>query len=128
MFQINRNDGFTIVEILVTLVLLGLIASVTIPGVDAWLAARNKETIRSALVSQFALLPMEARLQSRRLQINKSSDIDVEGAQLFFIRPLVVLENGFCLGGEFELDFDSNKETYVVLPPFCQMKRKNEQV
>ena len=118
-----KTSGFTIVEILVTLVLLGLIASVVAPGMDAWLTARNKAAIRSAFSSQMALMPLQASRQGTKLVIDAADQLDIEGIEVRFIEPVRILKNGFCLGGEVELDFGLTKERYLVMPPLCEVQR-----
>ena len=123
MFRQAHNRGFTIVELLVTLVLMGLVASVAAPGVDAWLTSRNKAAIRTSLSSQIALMPLKASRQSSEIVIASADLFELEGADIRITQPIRILKNGFCAGGEIELNFGFSVEKYVVTQPLCEVQR-----
>lgn len=116
------------VELLVTLVLLGLIASVAAPGMDAWLRSRQASAIRTSLASDLALLPLQAKGQGAALYITDASQLPSKNLALEFITPVTVLANGYCQGGEVALLQGSEKNpqrvVYEVIPPFCEVSRR----
>lgn len=113
--------GFTMIELLVTLVLLGLIAAVVAPGLDSWVSARQAAAARTALASQFATLPLKASQQSESLVIESADQLGLEGVALTFKEPVVILANGFCKGGQGTLELTDRRYPFSVLPPYCEL-------
>lgn len=120
---IANNLGFTMVELLVTLVLLGLIASVAAPSLDSWLRSRQANALRSALSSELALLPMKANRQGSAITINDASQLQAQALQLEFLEPVVVLANGYCKGGQVALVQNDKRVKFDVLAPYCEIRR-----
>jgi prepilin-type N-terminal cleavage/methylation domain-containing protein len=121
--KVNHVSGFTMIELLVTLVLLGLIASVAAPGIDAWLRSRQASAVRLALSSEMALLPLKAKNLGEHLLINSVGQLDQPDLPLRFIAPISVLSNGYCQGGQVELMQNSQAIVFDVLPPLCEVRR-----
>ncbi|ABG41735.1 Prepilin-type cleavage/methylation [Paraglaciecola sp. T6c] len=123
-----NNFGFTMVELLVTLVLLGLIASVAAPSLDSWLRSRQANALRSALSSELALLPMQANRQGSAITISDASQLQAQDLQLEFLEPVVVLANGYCKGGQIaiiqsEKEQNDKRVKFDVLAPYCEIRR-----
>ena len=121
--NIRKKQGFTMVELLVTLVLLGLIASVAAPGLDSWLRSREAASVRMTLVSEMALLPLQANRLGKALLINSSEQLQQQDLPIHFIQPVSVLANGYCIGGKISLEQKERQIEYDVLPPFCEVSR-----
>jgi prepilin-type N-terminal cleavage/methylation domain-containing protein len=121
-----KAKGFTMVELLVTLVLLGLIASVAAPGLDAWLRARQAAAIRMSLASEMALLPLQAVTQGQALLIGSRQQLQ-QDMPIQFIKPVSVLANGYCVGGKVSLLQSTQKVEFDILPPFCEVSRSATQ-
>jgi prepilin-type N-terminal cleavage/methylation domain-containing protein len=117
--------GFSMVELLVTLVLLGLIASFVAPGVDAWLTSRQTAATRMAISSKFALLPLQASIQGEQMLIDNPAQLELNDLVLFisFTQPVLVLANGYCQGGQFSLEQNERIFYFDVLAPYCQVQR-----
>lgn len=116
------------VELLVTLVLLGLIASVAAPSLDSWLRSRQANALRSALSSELALLPMQANRQGSAITISDASQLQAQDLQLEFLEPVVVLANGYCKGGQIaiiqsEKEQNDKRVKFDVLAPYCEIRR-----
>jgi prepilin-type N-terminal cleavage/methylation domain-containing protein len=126
----RKNRGFTMVELLVTLVLLGLIASVAAPGMESWLRSRQAGALRTALASELALLPLQANRQGKGITLSDSSQLQNQELQVEFIQPVVVLANGYCLGGKMALiqgrEQNAQRIVFEVLAPFCEVRRDNK--
>lgn len=129
MFQPDRTAkmkklaGFTMVELLVTLVLIGLITSMAVPGIDAWLRARQASSVRMALSNEMTLLPLQAKMSGQRLELSEASQLNDTSLPLRFTQPVVVLANGYCLGGQLTLQQNEVETRYDVVPPLCEVKR-----
>lgn len=113
------------VELLVTLVLLGLIASFVAPGVDAWLSSREAAATRMAISSKFALFPLLANTLGKEMLINNTEKLELDDVDLSlsFTQPVLILANGYCMGGQFNLVQNGRTFYFDVLAPFCQMTR-----
>jgi prepilin-type N-terminal cleavage/methylation domain-containing protein len=109
----GKRTGFSMVELLVTLVLLGLVASFVAPGVDAWLTSREAAATRMAVSSKFALLPLQASISGKQMSVS-------------FTQPVKVLANGYCQGGQFSLEQNERTFYFDVLAPYCQVKRSQK--
>jgi prepilin-type N-terminal cleavage/methylation domain-containing protein len=117
------SRGFTMVELLVTLVLLGLIAGMVAPGLDSWVSARKAAALRLEISSEFAMLPLIANRSGKQITINLPSKLNLPDAPLVFTSPVIINDNGFCLGGSFELTQNKTVFLFDVLPPYCEVKR-----
>jgi type II secretory pathway pseudopilin PulG len=111
------------VELLVTLVLLGLIASVVVPGLDSWLASRQASAIRMALADELALLPLKANRSGQQIIISDVAQLSVGDLVASFPVPIVVLANGFCQGGKMILQQRGAKFSLEVTSPYCEVHR-----
>lgn len=116
------------IELLVTLVLLGLITSMAVPGIDSWLRARQASSVRLALSNEMTLLPLQAKMSGLRLELSEANQLNDTSLPLRFIQPVVVLANGYCLGGQVALLQNSNSSNAVetrfdVVPPLCEVVR-----
>lgn len=120
MFQRLTSKGYTLIEVLVVLVLLGLITALVIPNVNSWLTSREKAIKVKELQALFALMPLQASSQQNALRFPAGSTI--EGLEGFVVtKEIVVLTNGYCLGGD--LKFIETDETLTVQPPLCTITR-----
>ena len=121
------------IELLVTLVLLGLITSMAVPGIDSWLRARQASSVRTALSNEMTLLPLQAKMLGRQLELSEVSQLSDSSLPLRFIQPVIVLANGYCLGGQVALlqaaisqnsnSPNANETRFDVLPPLCEVVR-----
>ena len=120
--------GFSMVELLVALVLLGLIASFVAPGVDAWLTSREAAATRMAISSKFALLPLQANRLGKEMLIDNAEQLQLDDLVLSvsFTQPVLVLGNGYCQGGQFSLEQNDRTFYFDVLAPYCQVKRSHK--
>ena len=118
----NRSSaGFTLVEVLVALVLMSLIAALVVPQIDRWLSARERATIRSEISSKLALLPLQVARQGEAATIENAAQLDIDYNAVRIIEPIKVLENGFCIGGQFALEFSNGAARFNVIPPLCEV-------
>ena len=101
--QIRKAKGFTLIEILVTLVILGLTAALVGPGIESWLDARQTAAARDAVANEIAGLPLLASIQQQHLVIERVDQLAVQDIPMIISKPIEVLANGFCKGGEYLL-------------------------
>ncbi|MBT1064899.1 prepilin-type N-terminal cleavage/methylation domain-containing protein [Bowmanella sp. Y26] len=123
--SLRNSPGFTMIELLVTLVLLGLIVAVVAPGMDAWLMAREAAAQRAMVAGKLMLLPLEANRSGQTIRINSATDLGLNDVALKFEPAIEVNSNGYCRGGAFTLTQGQRAYHFEVLPPFCEVKQRD---
>ncbi len=132
--------GFTLLELLVVLAVLGLATALAMPNLQRLYAAATQASERDYVLDQFSALGREAMLRGRAYVVFGNAPppdpaeaaryadyeiyvVDVpEGWRLGLDRPLVVLANGVCLGGALTLSHEEAAAVRVELaPPYCRV-------
>ena len=130
--------GFTLLELLIVLALLGLATAIAMPNLERFYAAATRATERDYVLDQVAALGRQAVLngsayvvfgnapsldpsEAARFAEYETYVVDVpDGWRLQFDQPLVVLANGVCLGGALTLSREGEETVRVELaPPYC---------
>lgn len=126
--------GFTLIEMLVVLLLVGLLTAVVLPSMERMARSSQMKTERDAIVGRLGELGYEAFLSGKSITLSSSASavragypIDIpEGWQLRVKRPIDFLFNGICGGGEVTLiapDYVSEK--FDLAPPSCEVSSGN---
>ncbi len=136
----SRRSGFTLLELLIVLALLGLATAIAMPNLERLYAAATRTSERDHVLDQVAALGREAMLRGRAYVVFGSAQapsdneaaryaeyetyvVDVpEGWRLELDRPLVVRANGVCLGGALTLSHAEGEAVRIELsPPYCRV-------
>ena len=136
----RSRGGFTLLELLVVLAVLGLATAMAMPNLQRLYAAATRASERDHVLDQIAGLGREAMLRGRAYVVFGNASppdpaeaaryadyetylVDVpEGWRLGLDRPLVVLANGVCLGGALTLSHAQSAAVRVELaPPYCRV-------
>lgn len=124
MFNNKCESGFSLIELLVALLILGLITGIVAPNAFSWLDSRKSASMRTEVTASLALLPIQARLQGTILTIETEKDLNIQaenGVSVSFEPALVVLPNGYCKSSDMRVIVDGKSFNYRVLEPFCDV-------
>lgn len=129
-----KSRGFTLVEILVVLVVIGLIAGVAMPNMVKMLQSAERAGQRDTLLSEIAGLGYRAYLTGQPLTLG-GAPVAGEGGetqppfqipqgwQLEIPRPITYNFNGICSGGQIILvSPDERREIFQLEPPRCKIQ------
>lgn len=121
------SQGFTLLEIIVVLAIMGLVAAVATPavvrGIDSW----RRQAQADALMDQLRGLPSRARATGRPIEVSAASlsgdspplRVDA-GWTLAVPEAWWVQANGVCQGGRVELHGDDGRVLALeATAPFC---------
>ena len=135
-----RRKGFTLLEMIVVLALVGVLATLALPNLQRLYASAQRSTERDRILDQLGSLPSVAMLRRRSYVVygteapaqsatpTSALQDDAEryplqvpqGWQVVFDKPLVVRASGICLGAELTLSHADAASVRVALrPPYC---------
>ena len=131
--------GFTLLELMIVLALLGLLTALAVPNLQRLFASVSTSTERQHILDQFEALGREALANGRAYVVfSETPDadtaagyadferrpIDLPDAWRFRLdRPLLVRANGFCRGGELTLIHEDAPVLRATLaPPYCRVE------
>jgi len=115
------SRGFTLLELLVVLLLLGLVTGLVAPQAVRWLDSAQQRGWRADLKARIETLPVRAFLSgeplsidARQLQLGLLGEAG--GAELRMAEPLRYSAMGMAMGGRLELVQGTSREVWQVLP------------
>jgi len=125
--------GFTLIEIVIALAVVGLIIGLVIPIAGGWLARLGRSSQLQAVEDALAALPEKARRSGHSISLGtiEASPKPDDGASialrpdwaLIVEKPIVFRYDGFCTGGSLRLTFPGGESAYRLDPPFCRPQR-----
>lgn len=122
--------GFTLIEMLVVLLVLGLLTAAVFPSMERMARSSQLKTERDAIVGRLGELGYEAYLSGKSIVLSDSLSavratypVDLpEGWVLRVDRPISFMFNGICGGGEVTLIApDKVAERINLAPPSCEV-------
>ena len=131
----HHGAGFTLIELIVVLVILGLLTGLVLPNMPGLFESATRATDRDRILDQFAALGTEALRQGRNFAVlgtdpdfDPGTYMDFEpyplvvpnGWEVRTERPILIRANGVCLGGRVTVRHaDAPPTTVVLVPPLC---------
>ncbi len=141
--NLSNTGGFTLLELIVVLLLVGLVTALAIPNLSQLYTSVTAAAERDYILDQFAGMGQKALLSGQgflvlgtigaaeaRLSQQASNgdgqvyELDVpDGWRVRLEEPLIVRGNGVCLGGELTL-IRAGKLAYQISldPPYCTVR------
>jgi general secretion pathway protein G len=118
----SKREGFTIIELLVVLVLLGLVLGLTVPNVMSWLDTRERSARIEEFTAKVQHLPLKASTQNIAYTLFDGAELELDSGSVSFSPALEILQNGYCKGASatlFETDFEVE---FVIRAPYCSVQ------
>ena len=135
----KRQGGFTLLELIVVLVILGVVGALALPNLQNLYASATRRADRDIALDQVARLGADALLRGHGLVIWPAT-ASLEGNEFgagyarlelelpadwgFELdRPLLVQPNGVCLGARLTLiDPRGQRTEHDLEPPYCRAR------
>lgn len=123
--------GFTLLEIVVVLALLGLATALVAPAGLRTIEAWRRSTDVDAILSGLSGIGAHARQVGRALHLESGDDLTgvvtlPEGWRIELDAPLSVQANGACAPGSGRLLADGYMQGFEIQTPFCRATRTGQ--
>ena len=124
-----KNHGFTLVEILIVVSIIGLIFSITLPiSYELYESYKNSLKVQKVML-YIASLKRESFLYSEEKNISSSEGALIvngepkvfPGVYIVVKKPFKLFKNGTSNGGEIEIHVGSERYKIIVSAPFGEL-------
>ena len=136
MNRIDKKNGFTIIELLIVIILVGMVLSVALP-VSYGMYETYKASLRAQEVMTYVSgLRRDAFLYSeRKVLSSQDGAITVDGSKKIFngikiniSEPIVFFRNGTSSGGVIELSVDEVDKSLVIHAPLGDLSLERRSI
>jgi len=131
MIQLKGVQGFTLLELLVVLAIMGVMVSIVVTGFERMYLGLQSRLQRDQVLSEVAGLGYRAYILGQSFSLD-GAQFDQpladgqpllslpEGWEVKTKKPILYLFNGYCSGGRLEIISPSGAKDIVSLePPRC---------
>lgn len=129
----RRKPGFTLIEILVVLVIVGMLASIAVPRLATLYTSVENSSRRNAIKDQIEGLGYLAYSTGKPIvleSVGESGLLEKDdplqlppGWRIDLPKPLRYSSRGFCIGGKLIIrDPDGGSENFRLSPPLCRLE------
>ena len=125
----RAEGGFTLIELVVALAVVGLILTVTLPRMSGWLDRFGFVSKEQRVHDSLAGLAERARRAGRTVYLRSSGKsakaadsaaIELPSGWTLTVEPPIIFRyDGVCTGGTARVTFPEGELTYRLDPPFC---------
>ena len=127
----QRDDkGFTLIELVIALAIVGLGLTFVLPGLTAWVDRLAFSMRQQRFEDTLAGLGSRARRNGRTVVLGSSdltpnapepSPIELPSSWTLIVEPPIAFRyDGICTGGTVRLSFPAGERIYRLQPPFCR--------
>jgi general secretion pathway protein G len=118
------SRGFTLVELLVVLVFMGLLSGIAFPNLLRMYERFSVRAQLDAVLENIESLGVKAHITGQMLVLSPATAAEIlalpDGWGVAMSGAIVYRANGFCSGGELALTSADQTFTYTLMPPFCE--------
>jgi len=130
----QQSFGFTLIELVVVLALMGLITALAMPNLEKLDGSMRRATQHDALIADIAGLSYRAFANGRGFELNDDAMATIfsdgnpllavpEGWRVSVKRPIQFSFNGFCSGGVINVIAPDDVDEQLFLePPTCRVQ------
>ncbi|WP_229838050.1 prepilin-type N-terminal cleavage/methylation domain-containing protein [Cellvibrio zantedeschiae] len=123
----NQRNGFTLVEVLVVLILLGLTSALVLPKFPAIYERFKSRSEQDAFFQSLGTLPLKAYTTQKNIVLDQANALQLielpSGWTLRIPKPIIYKANGVCLGGELTYTAKGIHTRIKLAPPYCEAVR-----
>lgn len=132
----NRQHGFTLLEMLVVLFLIGLVTAVAMPGLQRMNASLERSLKRDQLQSLVNSLAQQVRTGGHPVTLTQApgqtatnfppgftEKLNELNARLTASQPIFISAAGFCpFGGELRIEINGHQYNGRLQAPACRLQ------
>jgi prepilin-type N-terminal cleavage/methylation domain-containing protein len=138
----QADDGFTLIEVVIAVAILGLAMSFVLPRLTGWvdrlafsmrqqqfedalaeLGSKARRTGRTVVLRSTNPMPNSPGRNSSAPNPTEPAAIELPSAWTLTVDPPIAFRyDGICTGGTVRLSFPAGEKTYRLRAPYCRLE------